>query len=284
MLEIGQSIYSLVLLLILTFVKGVSYLSKGRLNISAAFRPLWILLLVITVAEWVSFSLALWLLAIISFCALREYLSLVDIRLEDRWGILVSYLSIPFMFYLIHIDWYGFFIIAIPVYAFLLMPFFVALGGRSKGIVFSVGMLDFGLFFYVFCVGHLGYLLFYSARMTLLMVVAVAISDGVYTSLKSKSLALRMLLRVAIICPLYVGLNQWTGIPLAHSVMLGILIPISVCLGRFTLHAVEQDLGIRADRLQPGRGRTIEGLKSYLYTAPIVFHYLRWFLKWGDLL
>jgi phosphatidate cytidylyltransferase len=248
-----------------------------------AFRPLWILFLVITVAEWASFGLALWLLAIVSFCALREYLSLVDIRIEDRWGILVSYLSIPFMFYLIQVGWYGFFIIAIPVYAFLLMPFFVALGGRSKGIVFSVGMLDLGLFFYVFCVGHLGYLLFYSARMTLLMVVAVAIADGVYTSLKSPSLTLRMLLRVAIIGPLYVGLTQWTGIPLAHSAMLGILIPISVCLGRFTLHAVEQDLGIRADRLQPGRGRTIEGLKSYLFTAPIVFHYLRWFLKWGDL-
>jgi len=283
MLDIGSSIYSLVLLLMLTVIKGISYLSKGRLNVPTAFRPLWILFLVITVAEWASFGLALWLLAIVSFCALREYLSLVDIRLEDRWGILVSYLSIPFMFYLIQIGWYGFFIIAIPVYAFLLMPFFVALGGRSKGIVFSVGMLDLGLFFYVFCVGHLGYLLFYSARMTLLMVVAVAIADGVYTSLKSPSLTLRMLLRVAIIGPLYIGLNQWTGIPLAHSAMLGILIPISVCLGRFTLHAVEQDLGIRADRLQPGRGRTIEGLKSYLFTAPIVFHYLRWFLKWGDL-
>ena len=136
MLDIGQSVYSLVLLLMLPFVKGVSYLSKGRLNIPAAFRPLWILLLGITVAEWASFGLALWLLAIISFCALREYLSLVDIRIEDRWGILVSYLSIPFMFYLIQVGWYGFFIIAIPVYAFLLMPFFVALGGRSKGIVF----------------------------------------------------------------------------------------------------------------------------------------------------
>ena len=283
MLDIGSSIYSLVLLLMLTVIKGISYLSKGRLNVPTSFRPLWILFLVITVAEWASFGLALWLLAIVSFCALREYLSLVDIRLEDRWGILVSYLSIPFMFYLIQVGWYGFFIIAIPVYAFLLMPFFVALGGRSKGIVFSVGMLDLGLFFYVFCVGHLGYLLFYSARMTLLMVVAVAIADGVYTSLKSPSLTLRMLLRVAIIGPLYIGLNQWTGIPLAHSAMLGILIPISVCLGRFTLHAVEQDLGIRADRLQPGRGRTIEGLKSYLFTAPIVFHYLRWFLKWGDL-
>ena len=72
-------------------------------------------------------------------------------------------------------------------------------------------------------------------------------------------------------------------IPLKHSVALGFIIPIFVSLGRFTLRQIEQDLGIRADRLQPGRGRTIESLKSYLFTAPIVFHYLRWFLKWGDL-
>ena len=128
MLDGGQSIYTLILLLVLSGVRAASWLSRGRLPFSPASRSLWTLLLVITVAEWVSFGPALWLLAIISFCALREYLSLVDIRLEDRWGILASYCSIPFMFYLIHIEWYGFFIIAIPVYAFLLVPFFTALG------------------------------------------------------------------------------------------------------------------------------------------------------------
>ncbi|WP_136082944.1 hypothetical protein [Pontiella desulfatans] len=266
-----------------TIVQVASFLSKGRFRAPTATRPLLALFLAITVAEWVSYSVALWLLALISFCALREYLSLVDIRLEDRWGILVSYLSIPFMFYLIHIEWYGFFIIAIPVYAFLLIPFFVALGGRSKGIVFSVGMLDFGLFFFVFCVGHIAYLLFYSARMTSLMIVGVSAAALIHKHLKIGSPRMRLLLQVAVVCPLYIGLASWTAIPLVHSVMLGILIPVSVCMGRYTLHAVEQDLGIRADRLQQGRGRTINGLKSYLYTAPIVFHYLRWFLKWGDL-
>ncbi|MBT8041982.1 MAG: hypothetical protein KJN98_02330 [Pontiella sp.] len=283
MLDVSPSIYSLIALFVLAGVQLAALFSKGRLEAPSALRSLWIFFSAIALADWFSFCGAMWLLAFVSFCALREYLSLVDIRLEDRWGILASYLSIPFMFYLIQIEWYGFFIIAIPVYVFLLMPFFVALGGRSQGIVFSVGALNFGLFFYVSCIGHLAYLLFYSARMTLLMVVAVAIADGVYTSGKFKSLALRTLVRMAILCPLYVSLAQWTAIPLVHSAMLGILIPVSVCLGRFTLHAVEQDLGIRADRLQPGRGRTIDGLKSYLFTAPIVFHYLRWFLKWGDL-
>ncbi len=283
MLDTCPSMFSVVALAVMAIFQAVALLSKGRIETPPSFRSLWVFFLAITLAEWVSFSLALWLLAFLSFCALREYLSLVDIRLEDRWGILVSYLSIPFMFYLIHIEWYGFFIIAIPVYAFLLVPFFVALGGRSKGIVFSVGVLDFGLFFFVFCVGHIGYLLFYSARITLLMIIAVTISGWIHKVLGNRLLGVKLSLQLAAAFPLCIGLSSWTAIPMGHSAALAILIPVSVCLGRFTLKELEQDLGIRADRLQPGRGRTIEGLKSYLYTAPIVFHYLRWFLKWGDL-
>jgi phosphatidate cytidylyltransferase len=267
----------------MAILQAVFLLSKGRITAPPSVRPLWVFFLAITLAEWVSFTLSLWLFAFLSFCALREYLSLVDIRLEDRWGILVSYCSIPFMFYLIHIEWYGFFIIAIPVYAFLLVPFFVALGGRSQGIMFSVGVLDFGLFFFVFCVGHIGYLLFYSARITLLMVVAVTLAGWIHKTLGARPLKIKLPVQLAAVIPLCIGLTSWTAIPAGHSAMLGILIPESVCLGRFTLRELEQDLGIRAERLQPGRGRTIEGIKSYLYTAPIVFHYLRWFLKWGDL-
>jgi predicted CDP-diglyceride synthetase/phosphatidate cytidylyltransferase len=257
MLDTGPSIFSVIALAVMLFLKGISLLSKGRITLPPSFPSLWMFFLSITVAEWFSFSLALWLLALVSFCALREYLSLVDIRLEDRWGILVSYLSIPFMFYLIHIEWYGFFIIAIPVYAFLLVPFFVALGGRSRGIVFSVGALDF--------------------------ILAVTLSGWIHKILGRRPVHIKLPLQLAAAVPFCIGLASWTAIPAGHAAILGILIPVSVCLCRYTLKELEQDLGIRADRLQPGRGRTIEGLKSYLYTAPIVFHYLRWFLKWGDL-
>jgi len=243
----------------------------------------WMLFLAVAVSEWVSFGLALWILALVSFCCLREYFSLVDIRLEDRWGILVSYLSIPFLFYLIQIHWYGLFIIAIPVYAFLLMPFFVALGGKSRGIVFSVGVLDFGLFFYVFCMGHLAYLIYFSERSTMLAVLAVTGADCIFKALRNQSYAVRLAFQMLVLLPLCVGLTTWTGIPLVHCAALGGLIPVLCCMGQFTLQAIGEDLGIRADRLQPGRGRTIESLKSYLFAVPVVFHYLRWFLRWGDL-
>ena len=276
----SSSIYSLVIFAGLSAFRVIELFSRGRLTIPASLRPLWGLFLAIAVSEWVSFTAALWILAVMSFLALREYISLVAIRLEDRWGILASYCSIPFMFYLIQIDWYGFFIIAIPVYAFLLIPFFVALGGRSQGIVFSVGALDFGLFFYVFCLGHFCYLLFFSERMAILMVLTVATADFIYKLLENYSLKLRLLLLILVASFLYLSLAGWTCISLNHSAALGILVAICVCMGRFTLTQMEDDLGIREERLQPGRGRTINTLKSYLFSAPVVFHYLHWFLKW----
>ncbi|MBL7076761.1 MAG: hypothetical protein ISS31_04755 [Kiritimatiellae bacterium] len=282
MLDQSPSIFSLIGLLALSVVWGVAALSRGRWTMLDLARPLWGIFLAIAVAEWFSFGVALWILAVLSFCALREYLSLVDIRLQDRWGILVCYLSIPFMFYLIQINWYGFFIVSIPVYAFLLMPFFVALGGRSEGIVFSVGALDFGLFFYVFCIGHLAYLMFFSTRIAMLMVATVAVAGVIAQLLQRRNVIVSLLVQILASVALFAGLAGWTGIPAVHCVGVGILIPVLVCLGRFTLKQIEGDLGIRADRLQPGRGRLIEALKCYLFTVPITFHYLRWFLKWGD--
>jgi phosphatidate cytidylyltransferase len=282
-LDDSPSICSLIVLAALSVVRGGALLSRGRFAAPDSLRPLWGIFFAIAVAEWLSFTVALWVLAVLSFCALREYLSLVDIRLADRWGILIAYLSIPFMFYLIQIDWYGLFIISIPVYAFLLVPFFVALGGRSEGIVFSVGALDFGLFFYVLCMGHLCYLMFFSERIAMLMVATVVAADLIRKLPLSRSVALRLLLQMFAAVSIFLGLSRWTAVPVVHSVALGILVPVCVCLGRFTLNAIEGDLGIRADRLQPGRGRLIGALKCYLFTAPAVFHYLRWFLKWGDL-
>ena len=283
MIDTIPSIFSPTLFISLSLLQIVLYLKKIRHESTGSLQILWIFLLVLTISEWISFSIALWILAFLSFYVLREFLSLVDIRLEDRWGILISYLAIPFMFYVIQIEWYGLFIISIPVYSFLIIPFFVALGGKSRGIVFSVGVLDFGLFFYVFCMGHLGYLILYSERMAALLVVTVAVTGFVFRALKKKHLALKLVLSVVVSSMIYLISIEWSGIPPLHSLILGIILPLVSGIGNFTLKEFEKDLGIRPDRLQPGRGKYIEAIKLYLFTTPIAFHYLRYFLKWGDL-
>ncbi len=283
MLDTIPSMYSLILFISLSLLQVVLYLQKNRPEFISSLQILWILFLVLTISEWISFSIALWMLAFLSFYIFREFISLVDIRIEDRLGILISYLAIPFMFYIIQIEWYGLFIISIPVYSFLLIPFFVALGRNSKGIVFSVGVLDFGLFFYVFCMGHLGYLILYSERISTLLIVTIATTSFIFRFLKKKHIVLQLSLSVIVSSIIYLISVKWSGIPIPHSVVLGITLPLVARIGHFTLKEFEKDLGIRPDRLQPGRGKYIEAAKLYLFTAPIAFHYLRWFLQWGDL-
>lgn len=251
----------------------------------AYLRYLWTFFLIFTVAEAVSFKVAVWILAPLCFVGLREYFSLLDIRLQDRWGIWGAYLSIPFMIYYIQIDWYGMFIISIPVYAFLIIPFLIALGGKeADGTVFSIGAIDFGLFLLVYCIGHIGYLALFSTWMAIMLLLNVAACDLVAYLLERRGRppwtgnGIRYIASVPVTVVLAVALAGWTGIPWNHSFVLGMLIPVVVAAGQYTIVYIESDLGIARDHLVPGKGRIIESSASSLYAAPIVFHYIRYFL------
>jgi phosphatidate cytidylyltransferase len=253
----------------------------------AIYLPyLWVFTLVFVLSEVVSVQVWVWILAVLSFLALREYFSLVNVRIEDRWGILAAYLAIPFMYYYIQTDWYGMFIISVPVYAFLVTPFVVALGGgKSQGTVFSVGVIDLGLFLLVYCIGHVGYLTYYSTWMAVFLVGSVAICDLFFFLLRLqtrsglRSVALQVLVPWPVLVLVGLVLQPWTGIPIGHTVALGVLIPTLVAVGAFTIDHLEEDLGIDRGRLAPGRGEVLNSLKSLLYTAPVVFHYLRYFME-----
>jgi phosphatidate cytidylyltransferase len=284
MLDATPTPFSVGILALLTLVIAVGAGGRWARLAPPNLRYLWAFFLPLSVADWISFRWSIWLFAVYSFLALREYFSLVDFRLHDRLGILGAYLSIPFMIYFIHIDWYGMFIISIPVYIFLLIPLLIALGGgEARGTVFSIGAIDLGLFLFVYCLGHIGYLSFFSVRMTILFLLGVALSDRIARKLQGRSAPLAYAASAAATAALTLLISPWTNIPLVHSAALGFLIPFLVLCGNFTLRAIEEDLGVTAERLEPGRGLVLDSLKPYLFSAPPVFHYLRWFLHWGDL-
>ncbi len=256
-----------------------------RFTLPPYVRYLWVFLLAFITATWVSFVVAVWLLALFSFRILREYFSLIDIRMQDRWGIWAAYLSIPFMIYLIQIDWYGLFIISIPVYAFLVVPFLVVLGGEDhRGTVLSIGAIDFGLFLFVYCLGHMGYLLLFSLWWATFLVLGVALCNALDQAIAPGGQPRwRMyLVKLAVCAPatvaLSLALSPLTEIPQPHVILLGVLIPILVLVGNYTITAIEGDLGIAAARLEPGRGQIIHGTRAYLFAAPVVFHYIRYYL------
>jgi phosphatidate cytidylyltransferase len=273
------------LFLVLSLVLAIAALSRNRFPIPGYLGYVWIFLLICVVTDFYSFTPAVWLMALVSFRALREYFSLVDLRLEDRWGILGAYLSIPFMIYLIQIDWYGFFIISIPVYVFIIVPFLVTLGdSRGHGSLLSIGAIDLGLFFFVYCLGHIAYLAFFSTWLVVLLLLTVVGCKVAIALTAKRGWVIGFALSCLISLALTLGLRTWTLIPTGPAVFLGFLVPVLVQMGDYTVGVLEHDLGIGAADLEPGRGRVLDSLKSFLFTAPIFFHFLRWIMNFGEVI
>jgi phosphatidate cytidylyltransferase len=275
----------LVLLAALSLLLVLRKAAKFHLPLGSYTACLWTFSLMLCLSELVSFRIAIWILALLCFVALREYFTLIDIRLQDRWGIVGAHLSILFMFYFIYIDWYGMFIISIPVYAFLVIPFLVSLGGaEAEGAVFSIGAIDFGLFLLVYCIGHIGYLALYSTWKAAWLILSVAACDFLLHFFKARGRAAwsRAILRYAACLPptllLALGLSSWADIPRHHAIILGLIVPALVGIGRFTVAYIESDLGVERKGPRPGKGQLMDNLKSFLYVAPVAFHYIRYFL------
>ena len=271
---------------VLTVFRITTTVVKKRFPFDSYLCYTWLFFLCFAIVELVSFQVGIWVLAVICFSTLREYYSLVDIRLQDRVAILGAYLSIPFMIYFIQVSWYGMFIVSIPVYAFLAVPLLVTLGGKeTQGTVFSIGAIEFGLFAFVFCLGHLGYLASFSTWMAALIVLNVLVCDVVSQFVDQKTTTLlgnyvaRFLAPLPITVAISLVLSEWTKIPILHSVILAGMIPILSILGHRVGDFVGADLGIDEDLLIAGRGQILNNLKSLLLVAPVTFHYIYYFLK-----
>jgi phosphatidate cytidylyltransferase len=250
----------------------------------AVYLPyLWTFFLVFALLELASQALGIWILAGLSFLALREYFTLTDLRYQDRWAVLAAYAAIPFMYAFVQTDWYGMFIISVPVYAFLVIPFVVAVGGREpRGSVLSTGIIILGLFLLVYCIGHVAYLARVSAWSAAYVVLAVALCDLMAYVLRARdrpplhAALLQLLAPAPLTVALALLLMPLTGVPAPQSVAVALLIPPLVAMGCHTIDHLEADLGIDRARLSPGRGQLLNTLKSFVYAAPVAFHYLRW--------
>ncbi len=76
------------------------------------------------------------LFALMSFAALREFLTLTTKRPADHWALAAAFfLVLPVQYVLIRIGWYGLYSIFIPVYAFLFLPMLSAFRGDTSAFL-----------------------------------------------------------------------------------------------------------------------------------------------------
>lgn len=264
----------------------------------ARVRSWWVMAGVFSAAILVSPTVSLFFLGFISFLALKEYLSLIPTRREDRRVLIWAYLAIPVQFYWAGVAWYGMFIIFIPVYLFLLLPLRMVTIGETAGFLRAAGTLHWGLMLTVFNLSHMAYLLVLPesnnpaggvAGLVLFLMFLTQFND-VMQYVWGKTLGRHKIipkvspkktwegflggvasttLLAWLLGPLLTPLSGWEA-PAA-----GLLIGLAGFVGDVNLSALKRDLGVKdSGSLIPGHGGILDRVDSLTFTAPLFFHFL----------
>ena len=261
----------------------------------------WVMATVFTLAMTLSRNVSISFFAFISFLALKEFLSLIPTRRADRRVLFWAYLAIPIQFYWVYLEWYGMFIIFIPVYMFLLLPMRMVTIGQTQGYVKAAGTIHWGLMLTVFCLSHSAFLLVLEEvgstnanpgpGLVLFLVVLTQLND-VCQFIWGKSLGNRKILPKVSPGKTWAGflggvattsVIAWQAGPFLtmlnaeQSLVAGLIIGIGGFIGDVNLSALKRDLQVKdSGALLPGHGGILDRVDSLTYTAPLFFHYVYW--------
>lgn len=281
---------------------------KPKLNLqelSQRIKSWWMMVILFALAMVFSSKISIIFFALVSFLALKEFFSLIPIRKADRRPLFWAYLAIPLQFYWIHLEWYGMFIIFIPVYCFLFIPMRMLLIGQTEGYVKSAGTIHWGLMTAVFSLSHASFLLILRPKgnlavtsgpgLMLFLVVLTQLND-VLQYLWGKSLGRHKIVPsvspgktwegflggVLTTTALAWAIGQYlTPMDPIQSLIAGAIISIAGFFGDINLSALKRDLGIKdSGSLLPGHGGILDRVDSLTYTAPLFFHYIYYLFDW----
>lgn len=260
----------------------------------------WVMIGLLAAALLLGWQATLGLFAVISFIALREFLSLAPTRREDRLIILGCYLTIPVSYAFIAADIYGIYLVIIPVYAFLILPWLMAVIGQTRGYLSSVALFHWGLMTCVYNIGYAAFLMrappweapAHAAGLAFFLLVATEFNDVaqyVWGKLLGRN---KIIPKVSpgktwegflggwastaaliwFVGPLFTPLH---GLGLAT---VALILPVAGFAGDVTMSAIKRDIGVKdTSHLIPGHGGILDRIDSLTFTAPIYFHLLAWF-------
>ncbi len=248
---------------------------------------------------------ALGFFVLVSYLALKEYLSLIPTRRADRRVLFWAYLAILLQYFWVLQGWYGMFIIFIPVYMFMLLPLRMVTIGETEGFLRSIGVLQWGLMLTVFTLSHAAYLL--TLRLPdapevawgpglVLFLVALTQMNDCWQFVWGKTLGKNRIVPTVSPNKTWEGFlgglatttvlagiaGPWlTPMGFLPSLGAGAIFAVGGFLGDVNLSAMKRDLGVKdAGSMLPGHGGILDRVNSLTFASMWFFHYLYWLLPW----
>ena len=279
-----------------TLIVSVIFRAKTSQELKERVYSWWIIIGAFILGAMLNTTVAMFFFALISYLALKEYFTLIPTRRTDRRIIFYAYLSIVFQYWFAGIGWYGMFIIWIPVYLFLLLPFRQVLIGETQGFLENTSRVQWGLMMFVFGLSHLAYMMTLPAvaghdvagKELVLYVVLLTELNDVLQYLWGKALGRHKIVpkvspnktiegfvgAFVTLSALAVVFSFLTPFTTLQALAAGMLISGAGFVGDVVISMVKRDIGVKdSGHLLPGHGGILDRIDSLTYTAPLFFHF-----------
>ena len=269
-------------------------------NLNARINAWWVMILIIFAAAALGFYGVIGLFFVISFMALREFLSLLYIRRGDHLALAACfYVILPLQYFLVAIDWFSMFTIFIPVYGFLFLPILSALLGDTAHFLDRSTKVQWALMISVFCISHIPAILtldiedFEDKKLLLMIFLILVVQSSdvlqyVWGKLFGKhkiapklspSKTIEGFVGGVISASVLGGLLYWlTPFDPVQAVLMSLLICLMGFLGGLVMSAMKRSMGVKDwGNMISGHGGMLDRMDSLCFAAPIFFHVVRYY-------
>jgi phosphatidate cytidylyltransferase len=267
-------------------------------------RAWWIICSLLAIAFLFPPFITVTLFGLMSFWALREFITLTPTRLGDHRALFwVFFLFTPLQFVLVANNNYDLYSILIPVFAFLFIPARIALSGDAKRFLERVAKIQSGLLICVYCLSFAPALLYMPgidasdesgpARLLFFFVTMALLSEAfqfIWSQLYGRH----------VIAPTINAARTWEGLvggsastalvgmvftwatPFRYwqAAFMSMVIAIMGFAGAMTMSAIKRDRGVRDyGTLVEGHGGVLDRIDAICFAAPVFYQITRMMLE-----
>jgi phosphatidate cytidylyltransferase len=269
-------------------------------NINARIRAWWVMALVFAVSLATGAVGSIVLFTLISFLALREFVTLSPTGAGDHRALFwCFFVATPLQYLLIWFGWYGLFSILIPVYASIFIAIRTVLAGDTERFLERAATTQWGLLVCVYFVSYVPALLMLripgyehpNAALVFFLVLVVQMSD-VLQYVWGKTVGRRPIAPSVspnktwegfiggILSATAIGTAIWWATPFspAQALLMALTITIMGFSGGLIMSAIKRSRGVKDyGALIEGHGGILDRIDSLCFAAPVFFHLTRFF-------
>ena len=279
-------------------------------ELRSRIRTWWVIVGMFSLSLVWSPKAAIAFLGLVSYLALKEFLSMTPTRRADRRVLFYAYLSVIVQYLFAATGWYEMFIMFIPVLMFVWIPTRMWMIGHTEGFLRAAGTLHWALMITVFSLSHAAFLLVFpigdAPRFTplfpsavserfpgpglLIFLILITELNDIFQYLWGKSLGHRQVAPTVSPGKTYAGLIGGVLTTVAFSTLMGptitvldpsramlagIIISVAGFAGDLCMSALKRDLKIKDfGATLPGHGGVLDRVDSLVFTAPLFFHFV----------